>query len=139
MVASSQPLATLAGDGGGGFAELGGGNVRAEWLSAGAFIRGPVVADVDGDGADEVVMAVGHAMVGTANLVVFEGLTGSGTGSVPVIALMRFTPMVLPRRSSTLWMSPSTEVCTRRQPRCTPAVNFTSMPCSMGLRKYMIR
>ena len=56
-------------------------------------------------------------------------------GGVP----MPGTPIRFPRRSVTLWMLPFSGACTRRQPLWMPAVNFTSSPCSIGLRKYITR
>jgi hypothetical protein len=58
----------VLGDGAGGVAPA---VVRAEWPSAGAIATGPAVADIDGNGDEEVLFAVGHALVGTASLVAF--------------------------------------------------------------------
>ena len=49
------------------------------------------------------------------------------------------TPMVFPFRSLTVRMSPFAAACTRKHPRWMPPVNFTSSPCSIGLRKYITR
>ena len=75
-------LATIAGDGAGGFGPLTG--ARNEYLSAGSSVVPPAVGDVDGDGADEVLTSEGHAALGTSYLVVYSGLTGAGATSIEV-------------------------------------------------------
>jgi hypothetical protein len=83
-------LATLAGDGSGGFADLVSGSILGDWPSPGSSVVGPAVGDVDGDGSDEVLMAVGHALVGTSHLSAVDGFSGSASGSVEVGFLSSF-------------------------------------------------
>ena len=55
------------------------------------------------------------------------------------VVIVPGTPIRFPRRSWTVRISLFVEAWTRRHPLWIPAVNRTSSPCSIGLRKYITR
>ena len=65
---------------------------------------------------------------------VIQDVSGPEGGGLPAGA---GTPMVLPRRSSTVLISVLTPAWMRRHPVWTPPVIFTSSPCSADLSRYM--
>jgi hypothetical protein len=65
---STPQLVEVRGDGAGGFAAP---VLRAEWVSPGSIVSNVALADIDGNGDREVLVAEGHAIIGTAFLVAY--------------------------------------------------------------------